>query len=230
MSQSKTVVRNSRKRGGGRPPRDTTKQDVSKFAGDAYDLARRAYNGVKMIKDLINIETKTYDVAGFVSPSTTWGSVLLTGIPEGTDIGNRVGDSIKLQNLRITFSFEKNGVAAMTRYRYFIVRDNQCHGSTPAIGDILASPGFGWVSPMNIQAINGNRFSILYDSKGCVDTAHQHEYADVAIPHNGHIKYGAASAGIADCREGTCFLFYYSNEVASTPVLSYYWRMYYTDD
>jgi hypothetical protein len=219
---------NKKRNGQTRAPRDNTKNEVSKFAGDAYDLGRRAIAGVAYLKNLINIETKQYDISQLLAPGAGGnGTVdLLSQIGQGLDYDNRVGDSIKLQRLEFHFSVSRHPSATSTRMRLLILRDNLSI-SLPAVTDILAV-GCYHLAPFAKLAVDTERFGVLVDHSTILDASHLSEVHHVEMAHNGHIKFQSSSG--TSFGHGNIIIYYWSSEVTNLPDLYLFTRMFYTDD
>ncbi len=222
------------KRPKGKKKNTSNRANVEKYAGDAYDLALQTYQGLKYIKKLINVETKYFD--NLVSGTTDWnGSVTyISAIAQGTDITQRVGDSIKLQRLRLSGTFFINTSATRTTCRVVLFRDLSNAGSTPSTSDVISNAYLGTISGVNMfyNWINvQKRFSILYDEKVALSiNGNENATVSITMPHEGHVKYRGTSGAVGSAAEGSIFLLLLSDEQTNVPTFSINTRVEYTDD
>lgn len=225
------VTRFRRKKRAG-PKGGGTQKSVEKFAGDAYSLARRAISGLDQIRQLINIETKVFDLdISSQSISTTPTITYACGISQGTDIGGRVGDSIKVQSLSFTGRVVVNSSATFSCIRVLLFRDMENNGAAPLASDLFETSS-GTVtcrSPLNY--LNRKRFSALYDNYLTLDTASAYtQPLRVSVPIDKHINFRGTGATVSAAAEGSLFWCFVSDEVTNTPNVSVYLQMLYTDD
>jgi len=205
---------------------------VAKFAGDAYSLATRAVKGVNHVLKLINIETKYYETwASALQFSNAAGYTYLSGLTQGTDISNRVGDSVKLQQLDFNFSLNVTvGSTTQGFMRIVLFRDLENQGATPSgAGPLSSSGGSFWLAPPDY--INRNRYSILYDEAVLqLPPTYDGVCKRVSIPHNGHVKYRGTGSTSASAAEGAIFLMIWASNTSNLPSIDYWFRMTFTDD
>ncbi len=213
-----------------RKRQDTTKAEVARFAGDAYDLGRRALKGVVYLKNLINIETKYYDNVGSVAVNSTGSVNQLTTIPQGLTSNDRVGNSIKLQSVTLSYTITKHASATTTLWRAILARDNDMTTVFPTISKILATTtaGYAHLSPYTYNAIQAQRFGVLSDISGVLDANTLTVNQRISTKHNGHIKYTGPAT--SDQAEGNLFLFVITNEPTNAPTITWINRVEFTDD
>ncbi len=209
---------------------DTTKAEVARFAGDAYDLGRRAIQGVAYLKKLINIETKFYDNTASIAMPVAGTVTHVTTIAQGLTASDRVGQSIKLQAVSLKYTVTKHASATTTLYRVILARDNDLTTVLPTISKLLSTTtaGYAHLSPYTWNAIQGQRFGVLYDSSGVLDSNTITTNQTVECRHNGHIKYSGPAT--SDAAEGNLFMFVVSNEATNTPTITWVCRTLFTDD
>jgi hypothetical protein len=154
---SRRPRRNNRRAG------DSNKVAVSKFAGDAYSLADRAYKGVKQVMRLINIETKFFNTSLQTTVTSTPTIASMQLMTQGVDVSNRVGDSIRLQGIDFNYYiFQDNTTPGVGYMRVILFRDNQCDGVMPTEAELLdMTIGDRASAPMSY--INKGRFGVLHD-------------------------------------------------------------------
>jgi hypothetical protein len=221
-----TRRRTKRRKNVARP--DGTQQSVEKFAGDAYSLARRAVSGLDQIRRLINIETKSFLLYTTSNPSTTTSVEYASGILQGTDQGQRVGNSIKLHDITITGSLYFNSSSNQTFVRLLLIRDMENSGSLPTAAQIFETTGNPY-SPLNFT--NSKRFSVLVDNFMTVDpTSNRSLIFRENVSLERHVSYRTSVATIGGAAEGTLYWVSLSNEATNTPSLTTYLQFTYTDD
>jgi hypothetical protein len=224
------IVKRRPKRKSGR--RDNTQQAVSKYAGDAYSLARRTFNGLNAIRKLINIEIKHFDSYGTVSFTDSSTTVLIANIPQGITQQTRVGDSVRLQSVELRMYVQASGSSIKNDVcRAVIVRDNAATGSAFTSADLweVATANYETVSPYKFS--NTDRFSIVWDEMFNLDaTSLVSKVFYVKIPHNGHMKYVGAGGSISDAGNGVLYLVCVGNKSSFAPAAYFFTRILYTDD
>jgi len=225
--------KSTRRRGRG----DRTQQDVSRFAGDAYSLAKRAVSGVKSVMRLINIEKKQFYYNFNGSYTSTPSIVYMSAVSQGLTVSSRVGNSLRLQHVCFRVWSSYNGAqVADSICRIMLVRDAECQGAAPVAGDILEDVSSTFVSCISDHDyINSDRFSILGDFIFCMPgsatlslpSANIHE---IVTPHNGHIKFRGTDATVSSAAEGSIFAVFMGNQASNAPTFSCYFSIWYTDD
>lgn len=221
--------RQPRKKRGPRP--DGTQRSVEKFAGDAYSLARRAVSGLDQIRRFINIETKNFDLDTTFTATTTAHIVYASGIAQGTDQGQRVGNSIKLQHISVIGRYQLNtAVTTFSTLRFMLIRDMENPGSQPVASDIFETVSGVVTSRSPLNWTNRKRFSVLYDQIACVDVSSRGDVVRLEIPIEKHINYRSGLATVAAAAEGSLFWVAVSDEVTNNPALALYTSFQFTDD
>lgn len=225
MSKAQAIkARPSRKRTG----RGSNQKEVARFAGDAYSLAERAYKGVSHVLKLINIETKFIDYNFTPAFSSTPSALQISIIPQGVDMGQRLGDSIKLQRLLLNFTVHHNVITIPQVCRIMLVRDNESTGAAPSYLDVIAYPSVV-CAPLNY--FNRNRFAILYDEVFVVEPA---TFTGLVcrkeFEHNGHIKWRTNATTLASLAEGHIYAFFFTDSGVTYPSCNFNLRLLYTDD
>jgi len=225
-----------KKRGGRgqRKQRSGTKAEVSKFAGDAYSLAERAYRGVNHVLRLINIETKFLDyyAVGQSMSNATPVVVYLSSLLQGVDVSQRVGDSVRLQGLQFAFSVYPTATTPVAACRVVLLRDLENTGANPAWGDVFITGG----APYQLAVrnwFNVKRFSILADESIVINpSSFDGINKTLSISASGHVKYRGTSTAVTSAAEGSIFLMYWSScaTVGQQPVIDLMFRMLFTDD
>lgn len=203
------------------------------YFGDAWSLAKRTAHGLNEIRKLVNIETKINDVSSTSTNFDTTGNTLpLTQMAQGTNYtANRIGNSIKLQNIEIRYRLFIGSSATRTVARVIVFRDLDGYGVAPTSNELLQVGG-SVTTPLQPKAfLNAERFSILYDELFTMSVTGDSSFVrDLRIPHEGHVKYLGSSAAAASNGKGSVYILFVSDESTNTPSYSYHTRVYFTDD
>jgi hypothetical protein len=214
-------------RNGRRRARQTGKNEVSRFAGDAYSLAERAIKGVNHVLKLINIETKFYDLPYGVTFGNTPISVHLSAIPQGVDMSQRVGNSVKLQDMHLRYDVAIPSAALVQTIRIILFRDMEPSGALPLWADFIAFNNQS--SPQNYYSTS--RFKVFYDVSTVIQPLSFQGYiVDQHFPSNGHIKWKTNAANPAAADEGHIYAFFYTTSIGVYPLSVFNLRLAYTDD
>jgi len=208
----------------------------AKFNGDTMqeigDLASKAWQGIKYVKNLINVEQNYFIVttgavecadSGYISTH----SLMATG--DGTQ--QRTGYSIK----PTYFEFSHYMLAQIdvtTVYRVILFRDKQCDGSQPNVTDVLntASPQ----SHLNHE--NLNRFTVLgdwlYVIAGNGSTSKQAKIISFDKKIGGHIEYDGTGATSGNMKAGQIFCLSISDKAtgSTAPTMTITSKLTYTDN
>lgn len=126
------------------------------------DIASKAWSGVKMIKDMINVETHTVDVSHNGTTVDYNGNLqLLNPVAQGDTRVNRQGKSIKGKSLSgrgvITIGGGTNNTV-----RLMIIQDTMNLGTDPTMTDVLETIGSTAAPFSNINQLANGRFKILW--------------------------------------------------------------------
>jgi len=190
------------------------------------DMAASAWNGVKYIKTLINVE-KHIHIRGEASTVTQAGNVYnLCAIAQGDGVGQRTGLSILCRSLTFRIHFVHNMTATRNMIRYMIVQDTQQVADTnPGVLDILESD---WQSGLNRNTMG--RFKILRNAFVNVSTnANPQVFHDEFIDLTGqHIRYNGPNSG--DVTKDGIYLVILGDNGTSLPSFSYNSRLHYYDN
>ena len=199
---------------------------VGEYAQDAYSLGVRTWNGLNAIRKLINIEFKRFDVNANGASTSQAGVVSqLSQIVQGTDNGQRLGNSLRCQHLRLWGHLLINTSASRSAVRIIIVRDLENVGSVPAGSDLLVSAGTSNCVTSNYLYTNHGigtlpgRFTILFDETVTMSiTGDQNCLIKAEIPLTQHIRY--SGSGATNTKEGSLWVFAFCNESVNTAKLS----------
>jgi len=219
--------KNFKRRGGHRPRWYNSKaaRHIAKGGMSIAKMAAAAYFTSKALKKSNNIEYKiheltnnaSYDYNGTVSS-------LLSGLSQGTQDTQRIGDSMKNQNL--TFRFYTSRNTADSIVRIMVIRDDQ--NKISAVTDVLQASGsaFSVLSPKNYD----KRFQskILYDRTFVLDVDQTTIKREMVIPLGFHSQFQSGGTTI---NTGDIKLLIVSNLVTSNlPSVAWYSRVTFTDN
>ncbi len=217
-----------RKRGkrGSAPP---SGDSLAAYGRDAWSLAKRTAAGLNEIRKLINVEEKYIDY-NFTSNPTQTGTVdYVSAIIQGTDVNQRLGDSIKLQHIEFNYGVTASGADAFVRV--LLVRDMENGGASPSVANILEVNGTAKTVFSSKNFLNRNRFAVLYDETTTLtalsDTRCSYK---VTIPIEKHVKYRGSSAAAGSAAEGSLYWITTTDLTTLQPAIPVYMRLTFTDD
>ena len=229
------TIKNKRaKRGKQTMRRDKTKEAVSAYAGDAYDLARRTMRGLNEIRKYINIEEKFLDTSVALTPDQSGSLQCITQLAQGTTMNTRVGNSLKVQRLEIKGrAAVASAVISYSLVRIIVFRDMEGQGTAPAVSDLLETVGSTSAPRQPYDWLNRKRFAILYDmlvpltalSGG--QSVHVFTYS---VDLGKHVLYRGTTAAAASDGEGSIYIACVSDEATNTPSVNASCRITFTDD
>lgn len=216
-----------KKKVGFRKRRSAAGASWKKYGARAGGLAYRAYQGVRRIQKLINVEKKFFDVHNDTSPSSAGTVISLSNIAQGNDYNNRDGNSILCQSLFFQARVTMNNSASSSFVRIILLVDNDQRGVDPTVAELLET---GVVeSPLTHDV--GRRFNILMDKVVNISgTGDQNKFVKRYINYNQHIKYKDTAGADASAYEGNLFLFMISNEGTNVPLVNWHSRLRFTDN
>lgn len=182
---------------------------------------------------MINIETKVCETTASPTAVSYSGAIVsLSSMAQGLDYANnRVGDSVKLQNITLRVKLQINAAATRTGMRCILFRDLDGYGTAPSVSDILNSSGnsISLLYPKNY--LNSDRFSILADDLVSMSiTNDQMVLLEYDITHEGHVKYLGTTATNSSNGKGSIYVLFISDEPTLTPTYAFHSRVYFTDD
>lgn len=131
---------------------------------NAMEIAGKAWEGVKYLRELLNVEYKYFDTAVSTSISSTATLSHLTAIGQGDTDVTRDGNTCRLKGLNIRHIMALNTLATSSNVRVIVF--NWFDSTTPVAGNILANTG-NTTSQLNIE--NSDKFHILYDKHYSMD-------------------------------------------------------------
>jgi len=193
--------------------------------------AVRALRLAKRLADAVNIEYKVSVVSATQNPSYNGVVVDFTNsIAQGTQNGQRIGDSVKLQNLTIRFYLEQDAApAANEQIRIILYRDQN---NTITTGANMLTAAGGIFAPISAKNQDNKYASnILVDrlmsfanyAGGSVS-----RQFDIVLPLNFHTHYTATTTTVKD--NALKMLIISDTAAGSVTAVRYYSLMSYTDD
>lgn len=198
---------------------------AAKTASGIGWLASKAWQGVKMLKDVVNTEYKYFDISETQNVDYNGYLPSLCTPTQGDGDNQRDGDRLKMQNLTFRGRLARNGADAIVRV--IIGIDKQAKVGTAA--DVLESTGattMGPISPKNYD----KRFQtkILFDRRWNLTTDNPIATVNINKALNLHQQF---QAGTTTMNSGRLFAIFISNITgANTPVMQYYSRVTFTDN
>ncbi len=124
-----------------------------------FRIAKAALRGVKKIKS--SIETKFHDVSTFfeIAAPTAYTITLLSGVPQGPQKSERIGENINPSSLFMRYRVTADGLSANNTVRVVIFKDIDPDGILPTASVLFERADI--FSPL-LRA-NARRFHVIYD-------------------------------------------------------------------
>lgn len=190
-------------------------------------IAQKAWQGVKFIKGLVNVEKHKFDTS-FSIPFAATGTVSsVVSIATGDTEGTRTGNSILAKYLYIWMNITRNSASTTVSdlVRVVVIRDTeQVADTAPGFTDIFESN-----SPLAlINKLNVGRFSILYDKNYNMTSNSPSAQIKQMIPLNFHIRYNGTSS--ADIEKNGIYVCFITNASSNFPALQGNTRLAYYDN
>jgi hypothetical protein len=209
----------------------TTLQDVADFSGAVWRYGRAA------LALIGNIEEKFFDVSASsqsVVPTSSATVVNLSNIVQGTDWNQRLGNSIRAQNLRIDYSLFCGASTTYAFARCIVFRDLMQSGTDPTAANLLENTA-GAVS-VNAPYLHytADRFEVLSDETFAFAAAGGpaafHRRFGCRI--NDHILYSSTAGADASNWQGALYLLVIGDQATAgnQPQIHYWSRLSFTDD
>lgn len=183
---------------------------------DYAKMAKQAYNGVKYLKSLVNVEKHPLDINTSINPDTTGLMTLLNATVQGDAEANRAGNSILLRSVNINMKFTMNTSATNTTIRYILFFDKEANGATPTGANILQN-----VSPIgNYDHNQASRFEVLYDNRLTLSVNGTSEVVKRIYRRlQRHTHYDGVAGTAADIVDYGLWLYMVSDEGTNTPTV-----------
>lgn len=196
------------------------------------------YRDVRLLKDLINTEKKFVEVTGSavqLQTNTTGTLVLLNGLTQGTNLTDRVGNSIKMSSIMLEGFLALNSVALYDYVNVSLVLDRQPNGVQPAYTQIY-DIGTGPASLGQRSKFTVDRFKVLKSwdiplSQNGEQMKKFHCYLKLPSGTDSHTKYNNANFGtIADISTNAVYLVFAGNATSNFSFISYFSRIRFVDN
>lgn len=197
-------------------------------------MAKRTAYGLNEIRKLINVEEKFIDNNFTLSPDSVTGAVsYLTPVPQGDDIAQREGNSIKIQRFLAKGIVRWNSSATGPQaVRVLVVRDLQNPGATITVSDVLETIGTVSAPFQQLDFINkqNGRFTVVDDQLFTVDQYNPIVPFEMNSAHDCHVFFRGGTNTVASAGNGAYFMLAVSDYAATVPVVISSTRLYFTDN
>lgn len=214
-----------RPRGGLAPGLLDTRVSLREIGGAVMDGYRHARNMVAAW----NVEEKFLDVTqNAVSFSAGGGVLPLSLMAQGSDYNQRTGNSVRANELYVSLSTSVASTAVITQaVRILIFCDEECHGATPAVADVLEAATV--LSPL-LHTV-GSRFRVLADWRAQLSTGSNDGFIQtVAFPWKEHVLFKGTTAAASDSWEGQLYALFITDAASNFPTYSIHTRLSYVDN
>lgn len=178
------------------------------------DLATKAWSGVKAIRRLINVETKTISTSISETPGTTATFVCLNICSQGNDDINRTGDSVLAKSMEFNaYCLQSDANTAYDLTRVIVFYDRENRGAFPAATDLLTASSLTSLSNVN----NESRFVILSDRLLQTEHIGSGKKTNVitfsyVFPTGFHLRWSGNVGDITDIRQNGLFIMLLAKE------------------
>lgn len=194
--------------------------------------ATRALALATRLASIVNSEKDNFDVAVNIQPNLIPIVQPLQLIPEGDDIGDREGRSIKLNSLTLHLRFLQNpSNTGQSTVRFALIRDNWAQGAYPAFTDIFVSTLMDTFRQIN--SVDAGRFTVLMD-KTVILTPLTGGRANVSVKKTwnieSHVKFIGTGGTSTAIGKGQMYVICWSDQAANSPSVIYQTRTRYYDN
>jgi len=205
---------------------------VGEYFGDAWSLAKRTAYGLNEIRKLINVESKVIDTYQTNTDFTSDGVIVpISRIAQGGDYNNRIGDSIRLQNIEVRIRlFKKVSSDTQTVCRAILFRDLDNMGTVPTVASLIKYDTQVSAPLSTFEYLSKERYSILADELLSFDTNNTTAILHWKMEHPGHILYYTGNANEAADGKGSLYLCFISDETTDAPNFAFVSRVTFTDN
>lgn len=199
--------------------------------GSYASTAVKALSIASKVARLVNIETK--EANKYVNSTVNWNGAIFScvdHIAQGINDSTRIGDSVKIQKIKLSGFFSNTGSTSNDiTLRWYVVNDKANSGLT--ITDLFEDSGSTYAPFSSKATDNKYKSTVLYDS-GLItlvgDTSRQRTAFTVSIPVNGHVQYTNGTTTVASNN----YKVYIVTGDATATFINYQFtnKTYYTDD
>jgi len=173
------------------------------------------------------IERKNVDFSGNSTIGTTATALHFTAVAQGAGGSQRVGNSIYVTGLAMNYYWYKHPTSTQVQIRLVIVMDTQTQSDDTALSWTEVFESSSIMSMVN-KGSQKNRFKILYDKIGMIDTSDFGQtHQKVFIPIKKQIDYNGSAS--SDIQRNGIYGLILSDENTNQPAFNYYSRLYFQD-
>jgi len=143
----------------------TTRRQTRKSKGNKLATVRQVKSLIKHNTEIKYMQSQVRQGSLDTTSYADWSGYIqqINLIPQGDDIGQRIGDQIRMQNIRLNFSIV-NASANFARVRLILFTFRQERNGAPVlVSDILAETGNTQAVISSYNLRNQGSYNILYD-------------------------------------------------------------------
>lgn len=200
---------------------------VARRRQDYASMARTALSTAKWVASMINVEFKHHDVVVTTPPPVNAVANLLTGIGQGDTTVSRDGNSVKLQDIDLTFQLIHNSAATGPTYvRLVVFMDKQTAQVTPDNADLFD----GTTTSAHRNIDNTKRFYVYYDRTVTLNDQRPSLTFKKHISTKAHVRFNGPGSSITDIASNPIFCLAYSNQATNSPNYRMESRVRYVDN
>lgn len=196
---------------------------------DIIKTAKAAYNGVKYLKSIVNVEKHALYTNNTATNVPNTGVLeCLNLIAQGDLEINRQGDSIMMKKIHINVKLTINSSASNSTVRTILFLYKQPQGATPTITFILNAAAH--LACWNHD--NVGLYQILYDkSKSLSITGTQELTFSIDRSfYQLHETFDGTAASVADIQTNAMWIAFIADESVNEPVFAYRAELFFIDN
>lgn len=188
------------------------------YAGNVPGPIGTVARGLKLVKNLINVEAMFVDTAiNQAAAASAQNAIPLAAIAQGDTDSSRQGDSILAKSLVVRLSLTNNASATTSLARMIIFIDKEnANGTAPTSTLVLQQDQVQGLLNMN----NSERFPILRDKSYALRTSTESaitwitEYIDLS---DLHIRFDGTTSAQGSLSTNHPYVLFISSEATNTP-------------
>lgn len=179
---------------------------------------------VKKLAKETKPELKYLDTINANNAPDTGVIVNLASVVQGTDVGNRIGDVIRVRKIWGRMHLDRDA-STDTSVRFILFKDRQPNGVPPTVNQLLQTVNFQ--SPLNMDY--RERFQVYRDKTYTLNQS-KNDTLDPKISKsiNFTAQYGSPTANVP-ISDGLFALYMSNRNGLNVPTVDTYWRMRFTD-
>ncbi len=183
---------------------------------------------VSKLKNMLNVEFKSKDVADTISIPSAMTITLLNGLAKGDDLDNRDGRQVRFKSCWVKICFAMAASATNTFIRLMLIIDKQPNATTILPADILVAQ----TVESQKQLASRKRLVILVDRVIVLQAANRtSQFVNIYKQIDMKTIYDASSNGdIEDITTNALYLILISNEAVNQPTAGRYIRTRFVDN